>query len=109
MSQDNRGHGRRAGAGRRRRKPAVRRRAVVIAAWTAAGVVLLGGAGLGYFYFKFNGNLKTVDIDAALGTNRPENVDNGSMDILVLGSDSAAATTGSTARTTAAPHAPTRR
>ncbi|MCP3757065.1 LCP family protein [Streptomyces sp. TBY4] len=88
MSQDNRGHGRRARAGRRRRKPAARRRAVVIAAWTAAGVVLLGGAGLGYFYFKFNGNLKTVDIDAALGKDRPQNVDNGSMDILVLGSDS---------------------
>lgn len=80
MSQDNRG--------RRRRKPAGRRRAVVIAAWTAAGVVLLGGAGLGYFYVKFNGNLKTVDIDAALGTDRPQDVDNGSMDILVLGSDS---------------------
>lgn len=88
MSQDNRGHGRRAGAGRRRRKPATRRRAVVVAAWTAAGVVLLGGAGLGYFYFKFNGNLKTVDIDAALGKDRPQDVDNGSMDILVLGSDS---------------------
>ncbi|WP_405488825.1 LCP family protein [Streptomyces sp. NBC_00096] len=88
MSQDNRGRGRRAAAGRRRQKPAARRRAFVIAAWTAAGVVLLGGAGLGYFYFKLNGNLKTVDIDAALGKDRPQNVDNGSMDILVLGSDS---------------------
>lgn len=51
-------------------------------------MVLLGGAGLGFFYFKLNGNLKTVDIDQALGTDRPQNVDNGSMDILVLGSDS---------------------
>lgn len=51
-------------------------------------MVLLGGAGLGYYYVKFNGNLKTVDIDAALGSDRPRNVDNGSMDILVLGSDS---------------------
>lgn len=88
MSQDSTGRGRRAAAGRRRRKPAARRRAVVIAAWAAAGVLLLGGAGLGYFYFKLNGNLKTVDIDAALGKDRPQNVDNGSMDILVLGSDS---------------------
>ncbi|WP_330298592.1 LCP family protein [Streptomyces sp. NBC_00503] len=88
MSQDNRGGGRRAAAGRRRRKPAKRRRAVAIVAWTAAGVVVLGGAGLGYFYFKLNGNLKTVDINAALGKDRPQNVDNGSMDILVLGSDS---------------------
>ncbi|MFI1280483.1 LCP family protein [Streptomyces sp. NPDC020858] len=87
MTEDSRGSGPRA-AGRRRRKSAKRRRAVVIAAWSAAGVVLLGGAGLGYFYVKFNGNLKTVDIDQALGTDRPQNVDNGSMDILVLGSDS---------------------
>ncbi|MFD9334273.1 LCP family protein [Streptomyces sp. NPDC060028] len=87
MSEDSSGRGRR-GAGRRRRKPQKRRRALAIAAWSAAGVVLLGGAGLGYFYFKFNGNLKTVDIDQALGTDRPQNVDNGSMDILVLGSDS---------------------
>ncbi|MFD9302436.1 LCP family protein [Streptomyces sp. NPDC060048] len=88
MSQDSNGGGRRVTASRRRRKPAARRKAVVIAAWTATGVVLLGGAGLGYFYFKLNGNLQTVDIDAALGTDRPQNVDNGSMDILVLGSDS---------------------
>ncbi|MFE2474688.1 LCP family protein [Streptomyces sp. NPDC001194] len=87
MSDDSRGGGRRA-AGRRRRKPPKRRRALVIAAWSAAGVVLLGGAGLGWFYFHLNGNLKTVDIDQALGTDRPQNVDNGSMDILVLGSDS---------------------
>ncbi len=88
MTEDSRGGGRRA-AGGRRRKPAKRRKAVVIAAWSAAGVVLLSGAGLGYFYVKFNGNLKTVDIDQALGADRPQNVDNGSMDILVLGSDTA--------------------
>ncbi|MFB7253884.1 LCP family protein [Streptomyces nojiriensis] len=87
MTEESKDHGGRAAA-RRRRKPARRRKAVAVAAWSAAGVVLLGGAGLGYFYFKFNGNLKTVDIDQALGTDRPQNVDNGSMDILVLGSDS---------------------
>ncbi|MGW7460065.1 LCP family glycopolymer transferase [Streptomyces sp. NPDC054797] len=87
MTEDSKGRGRRA-TGRRRRKPAKGRRALVIVAWSAAGVVLLGGAGLGYFYFKLNGNLKTVDIDQALGTDRPQDVDNGSMDILVLGSDS---------------------
>ncbi|MCX5584483.1 LCP family protein [Streptomyces erythrochromogenes] len=87
MTEDSKGRGRRA-TGRRRRKPATRRRALVMAAWCAAAVVLLGGAGLGYFYFKLNGNLKTVDIDQALGIDRPANVDNGSMDILVLGSDS---------------------
>lgn len=108
MSEDSRGGGGRA-AGRRRRKPPKRRGALVIAAWSAAGVVLLGGAGLGWFYFHLNGNLKTVDIDQALGTDRPQNVDNGSMDILVLGSDSAAAPIPSTGTTTAARPAPTRR
>ncbi|MFI6060851.1 LCP family protein [Streptomyces sp. NPDC051286] len=74
--------------GKRRKKPSRRRRAAVIAAWTAAGVVVVGGAGLGYAYVKLNDNLKAVDINAALGKNRPVNVDNGSEDILVLGSDS---------------------
>lgn len=87
MTEESKDHGGRAAA-RRRRKPAKRRKALAVAAWSAAGVVLLGGAGLGFFYFKLNGNLKTVDIDQALGTDRPQNVDNGSMDILVLGSDS---------------------
>ncbi|MFD9014734.1 LCP family protein [Streptomyces sp. NPDC059552] len=88
MTEESTDHGGRAAARRARRKPAKRRKALAIAAWSAAGVVLLGGAGLGYYYVKFNGNLKTVDIDQALGTDRPQNVDNGSMDILVLGSDS---------------------
>jgi LCP family protein required for cell wall assembly len=70
----------------RRRTP--RRKALVVTAWIAAGLVVLGGTGLGYVYYKLNGNISGVDIDAALGRDRPENVDNGSMDILVLGSDS---------------------
>ncbi|EGX57413.1 hypothetical protein SZN_23046 [Streptomyces zinciresistens K42] len=57
-------------------------------AWTAAGIVVLGGTGAGYLYFKLNGNLKSVDIDQALGTDRPGKVENGSENILVLGSDS---------------------
>ncbi|MEV6161554.1 LCP family protein [Streptomyces sp. NPDC052052] len=75
-------------SGRRRKKPSRRHRAMVAAAWTLVGVVVVGGGGLGYAYFRINGNLTAVDIDAALGKNRPENVDNGSQDILVLGSDS---------------------
>ncbi|MFE5483378.1 LCP family protein [Streptomyces sp. NPDC056527] len=76
------------GNGRRRKPPTKGRRAVTVAAWGAAALVVVGGSGLGYVYFKLNGNLKGVDINAQLGTERPENVDNGSMDILVLGSDS---------------------
>ncbi|MFD7235095.1 LCP family protein [Streptomyces syringium] len=82
---------RRAGGSRgRRRKPPARRKGWRIAAWALAGVILLGGGGLGFLYFKFNGNLHGVDINAALGKNRPKDVDNGSQDILVLGSDSRA-------------------
>ncbi|CAL9571976.1 Polyisoprenyl-teichoic acid--peptidoglycan teichoic acid transferase TagU [Streptomyces sp. enrichment culture] len=71
----------------RRRAPRKRPKGLIITAWTAAGIVVLGGAGMGYVYFKLNGNLKSVDIDQALGTDRPEAADNGSQNILVLGSD----------------------
>ncbi|MFF8940178.1 LCP family protein [Streptomyces paradoxus] len=74
----------------RRRKPPKRHKGLMIMAWTAAGIVVLGGAGAGYMYFKLNGNLKSVDIDQALGTDRPEKADNGSENILVLGSDTRA-------------------
>ncbi|WP_051951584.1 LCP family protein [Actinacidiphila yeochonensis] len=72
------------GAGRTRRH----RRGLLIAAWSAAGVVLLGGAGAGYAYHRLNANIDSVDIDGALGGHRPAKLGNGSMDILVLGSDS---------------------
>lgn len=86
---------RRAGGKRgRRRKPPVRRKGRRIAAWSAAALVVLGGTGAGFVYFKLNGNLNSVDINAALGKNRPDNVDNGSQDILVLGSDSRAGDNG---------------
>jgi LCP family protein required for cell wall assembly len=62
-------------------------RALLLTAWIAAAIVVLGGTGLGYVYFKLNGNIKSVDINQVLGTDRPTNVDNGSVDILVLGSD----------------------
>ncbi|MFD6174205.1 LCP family protein [Streptomyces coeruleorubidus] len=74
----------------RRRKPPKRHTGLLVTAWTAAGIVVLGGAGAGYLYFKLNGNLKSVDIDQALGTDRPKKADNGSENILVLGSDTRA-------------------
>ncbi|MEV7288706.1 LCP family protein [Streptomyces sp. NPDC093252] len=73
--------------GRRRKR---RSTGVHIAAWVAAGIVLLGGTGAGYVYFKLNGNLKSVNIDQALGSDRPVKVDDGSQNILVLGSDTRA-------------------
>ncbi|WP_433544081.1 LCP family protein (plasmid) [Streptomyces sp. CA-294286] len=51
-------------------------------------LLVLGGAGFAWVYFSLDGNLKTVDIEAELGADRPPEVDNGSMDVLVLGSDS---------------------
>ncbi|MEU7167623.1 LCP family protein [Streptomyces morookaense] len=82
---------RRAGGKRgRRRKPPERKKGWRIAGWSAVAVLLVGGSGLGFAYFKLNGNINGVDINAALGKNRPANIDNGSQDILVLGSDSRA-------------------
>lgn len=80
--------GARRGNGSRRKPRSARRKALLVTAWTAAGVVVLGGTGAGYVYFKLNGNIKSVDIDQALGADRPMKIDNGSENILVLGSDS---------------------
>ncbi|MGA4800788.1 LCP family protein [Streptomyces lavendulocolor] len=81
--------------GRRRRHPGKSRRALTVAAWSAAGLVLVGGCGLGYVYFTLNGNIESVDINAQLrDDDRPQNVDNGSLDILVLGSDTRAGANG---------------
>ncbi|MDQ0793981.1 LCP family protein [Streptomyces sp. B1I3] len=87
-SGQSRNTGRIRGTGSRRRKPSRARRVKTVALWGAAAVVVAGGSGLGYAYFTLNGNLKGVDINAALGAERPDDVDNGSQDILVLGSDS---------------------
>ncbi|MGW7522852.1 LCP family protein [Streptomyces sp. NPDC054783] len=78
---------RRSGEGRRRKARGKSRKGVRVAAWTAAGVVVLAGTGAGYLYFKLNGNIRSVDIDQALGNDRPSKIDNGSENILVLGSD----------------------
>ncbi|MFH8978812.1 LCP family protein [Streptomyces sp. NPDC017890] len=75
------------GKGRRRKPRSGRRKGLLVAAWTAAGVVVLGGTGAGVLFFKLNGNLQSVDIDQVLGADRPEKADNGSENILVLGSD----------------------
>ncbi|WP_210593791.1 LCP family protein [Streptomyces sp. GESEQ-35] len=73
--------------GRRRKPRGNRRKGLLVTAWVAGGILVLGGTGAGYVYFKLNGNLKSVDIDQALGTDRPTKADNGSENILVLGSD----------------------
>ncbi|MBL1085809.1 LCP family protein [Streptomyces actinomycinicus] len=81
---------RRRAKGRRRKARSTGSKALRATAWTAAGVVVLGGAGAGYVYFKLNGNIRSVDINQALGSDRPLKIDNGSENILVLGSDTRA-------------------
>ncbi|MFI6336803.1 LCP family protein [Streptomyces sp. NPDC050535] len=80
--------------GSRRKARSKRRKGLLITAWVAAGIVVLGGTGAGYLYFKLNGNIKSVDINQALGTDRPTKVDNGSENILVLGSDTRSGSNG---------------
>ncbi|MFF1508934.1 LCP family protein [Streptomyces sp. NPDC058326] len=77
-----------AGSGHRRKPRDRRGRGLAILGAGAAAVLVLGGAGLGYVYVKLDGNIEGVDINAQLGTDRPDDIDDGSMDILVLGSDS---------------------
>ncbi|WP_149181222.1 LCP family protein [Streptomyces sp. TRM49041] len=64
------------------------RRVLAAVAWSTAALLVLGGAGLGFAYVKLDGNIESVDISTQLGDDRPQNIDDGSMDILVLGSDS---------------------
>jgi LCP family protein required for cell wall assembly len=85
--QSRAGGPRRGGGGRRRKPRGRRRKALLAAAWTAAGILVLGGTGAGVLYFKLNGNLTSVDIDQVLGADRPRKAGNGSENILVLGSD----------------------
>ncbi|MFB7629885.1 LCP family protein [Streptomyces sp. NPDC056149] len=56
--------------------------------WTVLVLVVAAG-GLGYWgYRHLDNNLTTVDINQALGKERPKDVDRGARNILVLGSDS---------------------
>jgi LCP family protein required for cell wall assembly len=74
----------------RRRRLSSRRRAVRIALCCGLALLLLGGTGAAALYLKFSRNISEVDIDAQLGADRPPDTADGSLDILVLGSDSRA-------------------
>ncbi|MGY5008958.1 LCP family protein [Streptomyces sp. 900105755] len=94
------GHEQQGGAGRRVGR---RSRALKIVGLTLAGVMTLGIAGAGWVYWHLNDNIKSVDINSALGDDRPAKavttptaepsasaspLPTGSINILVLGSDS---------------------
>ncbi len=80
-----------------RKGRSTRSRALRIATCTLVALVVLGGAAAGYAYWKFNGNIKSVDINASLGTSRPPAATDGSFNLLVLGSDSRAGSNGTLA------------
>ncbi|MFD1830135.1 MULTISPECIES: LCP family protein [Streptomyces] len=70
-----------------RRPRPERRRALRAAIWGTVGTLVLAAAGFGVLYLRFDGNIAGIDIDAALGGDRPADLPGGSLDILVLGSD----------------------
>jgi LCP family protein required for cell wall assembly len=76
-----------------------RSRALRIAGLTLAGALVLGIGSAGWAYWHLNDNITSVDIDNALGDNRPPKpavtpspsvsaLPSGALNILVLGSDS---------------------
>ncbi|MFF4347998.1 LCP family protein [Streptomyces sp. NPDC001530] len=89
-----------------------RRRVLLKAAGIAlAGVLVLSAAGAGWAYWHLNQNIKSVDINSALGDDRPAKVvstpsvsasasatplPSGALNILVLGSDSRSGTENAT-------------
>ncbi|AZM76040.1 LytR family transcriptional regulator [Streptomyces sp. KPB2] len=78
-----------------------RRRGLKVAGLALTGALLLGAGAAGWAYWHLNGNIKSVDINGALGDDRPARpvtvpsaspsaspVPTGALNLLVLGSDS---------------------
>ncbi|MFD6243623.1 LCP family protein [Streptomyces roseolus] len=89
MSQDTRtpeAVGRRRGAA----TPRKRRRTGRIVLLTLLVLLLAAGGGLYWMYSSIDGNIKAVDINKALGDDRPEKLPTSGQNLLVLGSDSRA-------------------
>lgn len=72
-----------------------RRRRILRITLLLVAVLILGAAGAGWWaYSHLNGNIDSVDLDQAIGDNRPQKVVAGAQNILVLGSDSRAGANG---------------
>ena len=78
--------------GHERGRPKPRRRGLRIALAAVLVLLLAGGGTVFWLYSRLDGNIKSVDIDRALGKNRPEKLPTSGQNLLVLGSDSRAGT-----------------
>ncbi|MEV5200191.1 LCP family protein [Streptomyces sp. NPDC053720] len=79
------------GGGRRRREgPRKRRRGLKITLGVLLVLLLAGGGTVYWLYSRLDGNIRGVDIDKALGEDRPEKLPTSGQNLLVLGSDSRA-------------------
>jgi LCP family protein required for cell wall assembly len=77
------------GKGSRRKGGTGKKRHPVRIVLISLVVLLLAAGGTGWwFYSHLNGNIKGVDINKALGTDRPEKLPTSGQNVLVLGSDS---------------------
>ncbi|OON80582.1 LCP family protein [Streptomyces tsukubensis] len=77
------GHG-----GSRRRKPQRRRRPWRWVLLALVLILLIGGGTAWWFYHKLNSNISDVDINKALGEDRPKKAGTSGQNLLILGSDS---------------------
>jgi LCP family protein required for cell wall assembly len=78
------------GGRKRRGGPRKRRRGLRIALVSVLVLLLAAGGTLYWLYSRLDGNIKGVDIDKALGEDRPEKLPTSGQNLLVLGSDSRA-------------------
>ncbi|MFC9734630.1 LCP family protein [Streptomyces roseolus] len=74
--------------------PRKRRRTGRIVLLTLLVLLLAAGGGLYWMYSSIDGNIKAVDINKALGDDRPEKLPTSGQNLLVLGSDSRAGDNG---------------
>ncbi|MEU7551589.1 LCP family protein [Streptomyces sp. NPDC044571] len=78
-----------------RRKPRRGGRRVLRIVLLTTAVLILAVGGVGWWtYSHLNGNIDSVDLDQAIGDNRPKKVVAGAQNVLVLGSDSRAGANG---------------
>lgn len=77
-------------ASRRAAKPRKRRRGLKITLGVLLVLLLAGGGTVYWLFSQLDGNIKGVDINKALGEDRPEKLPTSGQNLLVLGSDSRA-------------------